>query len=159
MLVPSGIMGGETLRMDTPTPPSEKPELRASDADRDHTASVLQRHFTDGRLTYDELQDRLEEAYAARTTAQLDRLVEDLPDDRRAGTEAGRAAHRSRQGQDARSRPQLNYIATYVIFCLFCVAVWAATGRDGSFWPIWPIIVFGSIAALRLVRGSQSDGP
>jgi hypothetical protein len=54
-------------------------ELRASDADRERTVVRLRRHATEGRLTMDELDERCERAYAARTVGDLAALVADLP--------------------------------------------------------------------------------
>jgi Domain of unknown function (DUF1707)/Cell wall-active antibiotics response 4TMS YvqF len=64
------------------------PELRASDADREHAAEVLRRAGGEGRLSVDELAGRLDQAFAARTRADLERLVADLPPDT-AGSGAG----------------------------------------------------------------------
>jgi Domain of unknown function (DUF1707) len=58
--------------------------LRASDADRERTAAALRRHHVDGRLDTDELQDRLERCYAARTEGELRVLLADLPGEQRA---------------------------------------------------------------------------
>lgn len=57
---------------------AETPELRASDADREQTAELLRRAAGEGRLTVDELDDRLAEAFAARTRAELEKLVADI---------------------------------------------------------------------------------
>ena len=54
-------------------------EMRASDADRDAAADLLNAAFAEGRLTVDEHGQRLEAAYAARTWQQLHRLTADLP--------------------------------------------------------------------------------
>jgi len=56
-----------------------RPELRASDADRDHTAAVLAGALAIGRLTTAEHADRLEAAYAAVTVGDLAALTRDLP--------------------------------------------------------------------------------
>jgi Domain of unknown function (DUF1707) len=53
--------------------------IRASDADRDAVAGVLQDHAVAGRLTMDELAERVGRALAARTRGELDALVADLP--------------------------------------------------------------------------------
>jgi hypothetical protein len=55
------------------------PELRASDADREQVAEHLRNAAGDGRLTVEELDERLDAAFAARTRADLDALVADLP--------------------------------------------------------------------------------
>jgi hypothetical protein len=54
------------------------PELRASDADREHHAELLRRAAGDGRLTMDELEDRLNTVYESRTHRELERLVADV---------------------------------------------------------------------------------
>jgi hypothetical protein len=60
------------------------PALRASDADREHTAELLRRAAGEGRLEVDELEERLQLAYATRTQRELDALVADVvvPEDR-----------------------------------------------------------------------------
>jgi DUF1707 SHOCT-like domain len=58
---------------------SEPPALRASDADREGAADRLRHAAAEGRLTVDELEARLHDVYAARTQAELQPLVADLP--------------------------------------------------------------------------------
>ena len=53
---------------------------RCSDAERERVVAALQRHFADGRLTADELNDRLERVLGARTLGQLYALTSDLPE-------------------------------------------------------------------------------
>ena len=60
-------------------PLGAEPHLRASDADRERTADVLKRACAEGRLTPDELSDRLERAFRARTFGDLAVLTADLP--------------------------------------------------------------------------------
>ncbi len=55
-------------------------ELRASHDDRDRVVELLRVAAGDGRLTADELDERLELAMTARTYGELARLVSDLPD-------------------------------------------------------------------------------
>jgi Domain of unknown function (DUF1707) len=54
-------------------------DLRASDADREATVSRLQEAGGEGRITFEEVAERVELADAARTRADLERLTEDLP--------------------------------------------------------------------------------
>ena len=54
-------------------------DVRASDAERDSAAAALQEHFVQGRLTLDELQERLDSVLAARTHGQLDQIFSDMP--------------------------------------------------------------------------------
>ena len=53
--------------------------IRASDQERESVVSVLRDAFTDGRLTYDEFEERMAAAYAAKTWTDLRELTSDLP--------------------------------------------------------------------------------
>jgi hypothetical protein len=54
-------------------------ELRVSDADREQVVELLGEHAAAGRLTFAELEQRLNHAYAARTGGELAEIVRDLP--------------------------------------------------------------------------------
>jgi len=54
-------------------------ELRASDDDRERAVRALTRHCGDGRLTLDELEDRIAEAYAASTKLEIEHALRELP--------------------------------------------------------------------------------
>jgi DUF1707 SHOCT-like domain/Domain of unknown function (DUF4190) len=53
--------------------------LRAADADRDRVVELLNTAYSEGRLSKDEYDGRLENAFSARTYAELDHIVADLP--------------------------------------------------------------------------------
>jgi hypothetical protein len=53
--------------------------IRASDEDRERTAAALSGHYAAGRLTFEEFQQRLDQAFAARTLHELADLMTDLP--------------------------------------------------------------------------------
>ncbi|HEY4281108.1 MAG TPA: DUF1707 domain-containing protein [Conexibacter sp.] len=72
------------------------PHLRASDAEREHAAERLRQATGDGRLTVEELDERLEAVYAARLQAELEPLTADLPDEP-AGREPAAGARRVRR--------------------------------------------------------------
>ena len=55
------------------------PAWLAGSADRERTVGVLRAAFTEGRLSRDELDDRVARAYSARTYGDLWALVADLP--------------------------------------------------------------------------------
>jgi hypothetical protein len=57
----------------------QPPELRVSDADREATLVRLREAGGEGRLTLEELAERVERADAARTWGELDALTADLP--------------------------------------------------------------------------------
>ena len=53
--------------------------VRVGDADRDAVAAQLREHYADGRLTLEELNERLDQAFAAKTKADLNTVMRDLP--------------------------------------------------------------------------------
>ncbi len=114
-------------------------ELLASDADRDRAAERLRAAAAEGRLTSEELEERLETAFSARTDTELEPLVADLP--------AARREPRPRDRSHERA-----YVATMVLL----VAIWALTGA-GYFWPIWPMLGWG--IGVFADRGGRLRGP
>jgi len=52
---------------------------RASDAEREAVVARLRHAAAEGRLTVDELDERIDAAYAAKTRAELEPLTADLP--------------------------------------------------------------------------------
>ena len=111
----------------------ENPDMRASDADREHVAQMLRDGAGDGRLDMDELSERLDSVYAARTFGELNTLTKDLP---------VAAPQPSRELARPRHRPR-----AFVWISVMLVAIWALTGA-GYFWPIWPMLWF-AFAAMR----------
>jgi len=65
--------------MTGPQAGSDRQSLRASDQDRERAAEVLRDAAAEGRLTADELDERLNVVYAAKTYTDLEPVIEDLP--------------------------------------------------------------------------------
>lgn len=106
--------------------------MRVADADRERVAELLRQNYSEGRLTYSEFQERLEQTYASKTFADLEQVTVDLP-----GPTPARPDRQS--VRRARTR---NHVITYVTIMVFLIAIWAITGA-GYFWPIWPILGWG----------------
>ena len=62
--------------------------LRASDADREQVAERLRHAAGEGRILAEELEERLEAVFSARTYGELDPVVADLPGDARSAARA-----------------------------------------------------------------------
>ena len=62
-----------------PVAGGELGKMRAADADRDRMAAILGTAYSEGRLSRDEYDARLERVLSARTYADLDHVVTDLP--------------------------------------------------------------------------------
>ncbi len=58
---------------------AEPPAIRVSDAEREAAVVRLREAAGEGRLTFEELAERTQRAYEARTDAELERLSHDLP--------------------------------------------------------------------------------
>jgi hypothetical protein len=124
-------------------PPGER-GLRASDADRDATAAVLRASHAEGRLDTDELEERSERCYAAKTLDELDELVRDLPSNRpygprRTDRRPGRAWH------PARFAP---------VIALLVAIAFVTDGE--AMWLAWPLAFF---AFARLRRAGHRRRP
>ena len=129
--------------------------VRASDADRERVVELLRDHAAAGRLDVEELDQRTEAAYRARTVDALEALSRDLPADSSRPPEPRRS--RIDPGLAAR-------LAPFVLVNLMLIVIWAATGA-GYFWPMWPLLGWGiGLASQGLgVRGvggcgTSSDG-
>jgi hypothetical protein len=56
------------------------PDLRASDADRERVIGALRRHHEDGRITSEELDERIGAVWATKYVSGLAGITADLPD-------------------------------------------------------------------------------
>jgi Domain of unknown function (DUF1707) len=118
-----------------------QPAVRASDAERERTATTLREHTAAGRLTPEELSERLDSAYAARTVTELDALLHDLP------AEAPPAPPPAR----SHAREQaLHAIGFAVLVNVAANLIWLATGSAGSYWPKYVLVLSVIRLAFRL---------
>ncbi|HEV3229750.1 MAG TPA: DUF1707 domain-containing protein [Solirubrobacteraceae bacterium] len=102
--------------------------VRASDEEREAATTELRRHAAEGRLTVEELDQRVETALVARERGELHRLLSDLP----------RTPRRALQARAARRA----HVRVYLMVSLGLIALWALTG-GGPFWPAWPLFGWG----------------
>ena len=119
--------------------PDNRPELRISDTDRDRTAEVLREAHAHGRITVDELDERLTSVYAAKTYADLVPITRDLPAVPDAAAPPG-SVRSSRIGGTARFRMSL--------------AILGGASRDGA-WVVPP--EYKAIATLGGIKLDMSD--
>ena len=127
--------------------------LRVSDQQRDQAAQQLREHFAAGRLTQDELDERVQAAYAARTEPDLDSLLADLP--RRPATRQQQKAELA-EGRSQLQRRLLQETGGGLGLFALCTAIWAASGANSDFWPIW-VAIFPLLFLLR--NGWRLYGP
>jgi len=111
--------------------------MRAADADRDRVVELLGHAYSEGRLSKDEYDARMETALSARTYADLDQVVADLPVARPAPV------------------PAVAKTNAFAIASLACGLGQFMVGPLASI----PAIVFGHMARNQIRRtGEQGDG-
>ncbi|GAB3961379.1 DUF1707 domain-containing protein [Actinoallomurus acanthiterrae] len=129
------------------------PEIRASDADRDRVAAGLREHCAQGRIGVDELNERLDLAYRARTLGDLQKVTSDLPEEDmyelpvpayRRSTPARRPS-----GEVYRKGMRAGW-ASYASINLVCIVIWLLTAVSSGSWYPWWIWVAGPWGALLL---------
>jgi hypothetical protein len=118
--------------------------LRVADSDREQLVQELHEHAVAGRLTAEELEERIGGAYRATTRADLDALREDLP----VSSTSVALALRKRKSQLRRRLVQETGGGLGV--SALCVGVWLASDPSASFWPGWII----GLALLPVIRDS-----
>ena len=116
--------------------------IRMSDADRAEVADRLAQHYGDGRLDQAELDDRLGQAMSAKTRADLDGLLHDLPD-----TGVSRMEPQAPRRQPPRPREprRHNWLRIVLVVVLVLVGLRLLGGIGALFWPfgwfwgwMWP---------------------
>jgi hypothetical protein len=132
---------------------ADRPDLRASDEQRDRAAQEIREHFAAGRLTDEELSDRVQAAYAARTEGELNAVLADLP--RLPATRAQQKAEIVQRRRDLQRRLLQEAGGGSGAF-LICTAIWVASGASGFFWPMF--VALGILIPL-LRNGWRLYGP
>jgi hypothetical protein len=122
-----------------------RPDLRASDAEREAVVARLREHGAAGRLDVDELEERIGAAYAARTHGELARLFDDLPNVRPVEAMRGQPRRPVQPGQ----RRLSDELRVFAGVNILLVAIWLFAGA-GYFWPVWVMIWWGVALALKL---------
>jgi hypothetical protein len=119
--------------------PDHRPEVRIADMDRDRAAEVLREAHAQGRITVDELDERLTSVYSAKTFADLVPATHDLPAVGEPAADPETPA-RSRIGGTARFRMSL--------------AILGGASRDGA-WVVPP--AYKAVATLGGIKLDMSD--
>src|SRR5271165_5563581 len=121
---------------------ADPPEIRVSDQERERVAEEIRQHYAVGRLTEEEMTERVQSAYAARTQRDLDTLRHDLP-----RLPASRTVERAELAERRRAlqRHLIQRSGSAFVPFFICLVIWVAAGATGSFWPIWaaiPAVIF-----------------
>jgi hypothetical protein len=134
------------------------------DGERDRVVRELTRHCGDGRLTLDELEDRIAEAYAATTRTELDHALREMPKPavitppaERRSPGAGSSRHPGHQvkvsltAQETIKGAELAlrvHLVVYLSVIGLLFAIWFLTTPFGYPWPMWPATTWGVALAI-----------
>jgi hypothetical protein len=133
--------------------------LRATHADREHVITTLKAAFVQGRLTKDELDERVGRTLASRTYSELFPLIADIPD-------GLVPSHRTRE--PARRHPRrlagptakIGACATLAIAPAVLAAAFVTTNESLFKWLITVMIIYylALMVAGSVVVGARQDG-
>jgi hypothetical protein len=124
--------------------------MRAGDTDRKAVADQLKSALDEGRLDLSEYDERLQKTYAAKTFADLDGLLDDLPgtvppqqSQVQPATAPGSPASAAAPGRSTANQVA-RWVGPYGGVITICVAIWAITSLSAGhfvyFWPVWMLI-------------------
>ena len=149
--------------------------MRAGDADRERVAERLRAALNEGRLDLHEYDDRLRRTYAAKTYADLDGLLSDLPDVAPAArsqvvpaTPAGESLEwvpgPDGRYPDATRRWLWEHWNSYVGVILILSVIWFLSNLGGKdevsfYWPVWVAGPWGAVLLWQTIQGLGSGEP
>lgn len=145
-------------------------EMRAADGDRERVVELLQTAHEEGRLTQDELLERVDSAYQARTFRDLDGVIDDLPIQR----SPGNALIGKPRSAEPVARPPLGrriarvtlnvnwwvYGGTVVLVTvIWLLLLISDNGGTDGYWPLWVAGPWGAFLGFweLVYRSSRRD--
>lgn len=143
----SGTLGHVTYR----------PEMRASDDDRDRIGDRLRDAHSEGRLTPDEFDSRIDALLSAQTYGELEPLVRDLPAKPMSSAPVpapppatpspapAPQGSRRTNGQKALRAAWLAWTIAVSVNLVIWVMVSVTNGNLEYFWPIWVAGPWGAV--------------
>ncbi|MBM2619180.1 DUF1707 domain-containing protein [Actinoplanes sp. LDG1-06] len=124
--------------------------MRAGDADRKAVAEQLKTALDEGRLDLHEYDERLQKTYGAKTYADLDGLLDDLPGTvpvQHSQVQPAAAPPSPAAGVGAPAAPEPSprqWVGGYAGVVVVCTLIWVftmvASGHWIYPWPVWMLI-------------------
>ncbi|MFR9730487.1 DUF1707 domain-containing protein [Saccharopolyspora sp. MS10] len=130
---------------------ADRVELRASDADREQVAGRLRVAFDEGRLGLVEYDERVRNAYAAVTRADLVPLTADLPAAAEpAGAPVAKRSRAPRLGKEWREWAQVSFMLVGIWLVISIVS-----GGPIFFFPILPMGIWAVVLGAQTMFGDD----
>jgi hypothetical protein len=143
--------------------------MRAADSDRQFVADRLREALDQGRLSLGEYDERLQQAYAAKTYGELDGLLHDLPTVVPAGkAQLATTTPAPPTAPEMVGQPQprgglpnwmLAMWGGWLTTSLILGVIWLATAPGGYPWPIWAVGPWGAVLLARTIMAYASGNP
>ncbi len=136
-------------------------DMRAADADRQAVADALKAALDEGRLDLHEYDERLQQAYAAKTYGELDALLTDLP----AAVPAQRPqpAAAPVRGDNTTRRWLVHVWSGYGSVVSITTLIWLVAcignGELLYFWPFWVAGPWGAVLVWQTIAGLSAGEP
>jgi hypothetical protein len=139
-------------------------QMRAADADRQRVADQLRGALEEGRLDLSEYDERVKDAYAAKTYGDLDRLLTDLPNAAPVVPAPPPAPPAKVDAADGLTHAWLRHLwSSWLSVAGFLSLIWAlgwiSEGRPDYFWPVWVIGPWAVLLAVRTAAGLVRGEP
>ncbi|GAA3450039.1 DUF1707 SHOCT-like domain-containing protein [Dactylosporangium matsuzakiense] len=149
--------------------------LRAADVDRQFVAERLKAALDEGRLSLGEYDDRLKDAYAARTYGDLDGILKDLPGFHPVGSSQLEPKEPFADDPDERADPSdksnprwlIGIWSAWLVAVSVNVVIWAlvsvSAGEPVYFWPMWVAgpwgaVLLASTFSVKVLGSSTENG-
>jgi hypothetical protein len=130
-------------------------DLRVGDSDRKAVVDELQRHYIEGRLSSEELGERVSLALSARTFGDLAHLLTDLPTLSDSALAEAQAEFGSYEQENSHSQLMMPPIGMIVMLIgLVVMLLIFASGWRFAFFP-WPLFIWGFFFLARPHRGGR----
>lgn len=137
-------------------------QMRAADDDRRQVADQLRLALEEGRLDLTEYDERIQGAYAAKTYAELDRLLTDLPNT--APLVPAQSAEVAVPAPEGLRSAWLGHVwAAWAKAAVFFTLIWGVAALASTeaifYWPVWIVGPWGVVLVFRTIGGLASGEP
>ena len=137
--------------------------IRISDADRERVTARLRDHFAEGRLSSEELDERISAALSAKTFGDLRHIMADLPEPAPVPVPSlGSAPWAGRRGPAIRRGPRVLPLALFALFATLLIpgAGWVLFAFFQLVLMLWLVACLAGIFAVaRFRRPSRRQWP
>ena len=136
-------------------------EMRAADADREAVADQLRSALDEGRLDLHEYDERVQQAYAAKTYGDLKGLLSDLPVGNVVPSQ--RISSAPRPADHVTRRWLAHTWGSYLPVVAITMVIWLISSLAAEdllyFWPIWVAGPWGVALLFQTVGGLSNGAP